>query len=783
MIVGRKKGVIILENNKEQKISHPPLIEEDDVINGRRNTSKDQNVNGPNRKINTNAINYYHKLLKDGKLKFFEIPFSTSGPIFKLITAAETKLPWEYKNIIPKWWDRYIIIGDFRTGKRIKNLTDYRQNRWWKGLEEFWGQYPHWEIIAEKMKKDHPGEKDVIIGTMGMSIYKEIIDGNAILEIVFLVPDQGEEDKNIEDIIGGLTKDDSEIENETDFGDDSLSRIAIKENIKIRCKKLKFTKKLLEKSDLEHSRLYGLQDIPNIPKCGENVTVIDCKTGNEFPTNINPNQYLISGGLKELWDNVNKRIKLSVGDPIGIFSSPSTSPKGKHRIYVCFEYKKTSKIITEPIPEKLEPVKDSAPEKVEIITEPIPEKLEPVKDSAPEKVEIITEPIPEKLEPVKDSAPEKVEIVPKYIEIGVNSANIKIQTAHIQENAYERDCSVKTYADNKSQEITESASCEPIYKDISDLSKEIFVSKDFIEEIIFLLEEKKQIIFHGGPGTGKTKIAKEFAKFFTSSTLEDVKKHVKIIQIHPSYDYERFVEGLWPLVLDSAHGKKDISYEIKKGLFIKFCDNARKDPLGKYLLIMDEINRGHMSKILGELSNALEYRGEEITLHYSEDLFSVPENIYIIGTMNDNDKSISSFDDAWRRRFHWIKFVPDKKVLREWLKSNKDKKDNNIDIIKLFSALNKKIVKDELDEYHQIGHSFFMIKEGKLDKDRLEKIWKYDIIPLIEEYFYDAENFDSKSYKLDSFLRKIDMNESDETIDTSENDEITDMSKKEDLDE
>jgi|GEM_PF-2490070 len=277
----------------------------------------------------------------------------------------------------------------------------------------------------------------------------------------------------------------------------------------------------------------------------------------------------------------------------------------------------------------------------------------------------------------------------------------------------------------------------------ADLSKKTFLSLDFLENIKDLLDDKRQLIFYGVPGTGKTYVAKEFAKYFTNSASQsDFKDRVQLIQFHQSYSYEEFMEGIRPEPLEDNKG---MSYSIKAGIFKTFCEEAEKNRDKKYLLIIDEINRGNISKIFGELLFLLEYRDEKITLPYSKPLFSIPDNVYIIGTMNTADRSIAFVDYALRRRFYFVEFLPNKEVLEKWLNENPQKM-SDINVLNLFTKLNEKI-KNDLDEHHQIGHSYFMIKKGLLDGKRLKLIWDYNIMPLLKEYFFTKRNLDDYSFE------------------------------------
>lgn len=284
--------------------------------------------------------------------------------------------------------------------------------------------------------------------------------------------------------------------------------------------------------------------------------------------------------------------------------------------------------------------------------------------------------------------------------------------------------------------------------DIAHLSKKTFLPVDFLEKIKYLLEDNHQLIFSGVPGTGKTFVAKEFAKYFTNSASEaDLKNQFKLIQFHQSYSYEEFMEGIRP---EPLKDNKGMSYPIKAGIFKTFCEEAGNNKDKKYLLIIDEINRGNISKIFGELLFLLEYRDDEIILPYSKNKFSIPKNVYIIGTMNTADRSLAFVDYALRRRFYFMEFLPDAEVLRKWMDENEDKKSDYA--LNYFIKLNEKI-QTALDEHHQIGHSYFMIKTGTFDKNKLNLIWEYNIMPLLKEYFFTKTRNNLNEYHYDSLMK------------------------------
>lgn len=269
---------------------------------------------------------------------------------------------------------------------------------------------------------------------------------------------------------------------------------------------------------------------------------------------------------------------------------------------------------------------------------------------------------------------------------------------------------------------------EDFETEFDQISKKDFLANIFLEEwqfddILEMLEStnKKQIILQGPPGTGKTFIAKNIARFLAKSS-----NRIETIQFHPSYSYEDFIEGYRP-------GSTD-GFQLKNGIFKTFCDEARKDRDSNYILTIDEINRGNLSKIFGELMYLLEYRNETVRLTYSGEDFSIPKNLIIIGTMNTADRSLAIMDYALRRRFYFIDLECNTERLEKWLLENGClllvKK-----LIDDIENINKNISEELNSKDFAIGHSYFMKKN--LDKDMLDLILRYEIQPLLMEYFYD----------------------------------------------
>ena len=288
----------------------------------------------------------------------------------------------------------------------------------------------------------------------------------------------------------------------------------------------------------------------------------------------------------------------------------------------------------------------------------------------------------------------------------------------------------------KEEEEMEEENERPYTKD--DFLNEVYMDKNEYEELKDLLLFKKNIILEGAPGVGKTFMAKRLAySIIGVSNKEQIKEQVMSIQFHQSYSYEEFIEGIMPSV--------DGGFIQKDGIFKEFCNRASENPNKKYFFIIDEINRGNISKIFGELMVLIENdkRGQEMVLTYSNEYFKVPENVYIIGMMNTADKSLALMDYALRRRFDFYPVLPafENPNFIEYIKSFKSKSFENI--IEVVKKLNEAICKDEaLGSGFMIGHSYFCNLQFYIGdiNIKLKQIIKYSIIPLIKEYWYDDES-------------------------------------------
>ena len=264
---------------------------------------------------------------------------------------------------------------------------------------------------------------------------------------------------------------------------------------------------------------------------------------------------------------------------------------------------------------------------------------------------------------------------------------------------------------------------------LEQLARTLYLSPlDSLAEIDDLLEDKRQIIFTGPPGTGKTYVAKELAMHLAG----DDANRVEVVQFHPSYAYEDFIQGYRPTLNDGQLG-----YELKDGPLLQAAKRAEGEPDADHFLIIDEINRGNLGKVFGELYYLLEYRDEAIRLQYSDRPFSLPGNLYVIGTMNTADRSIALVDWALRRRFHFVEFHPDKPpvngVLREWLSEHTRGMEWVADVVDKANAR----LKDRGAAEAAVGPSYFM--QPGLDEEKVERIWKHSVLPYIEERLFGVE--------------------------------------------
>lgn len=265
--------------------------------------------------------------------------------------------------------------------------------------------------------------------------------------------------------------------------------------------------------------------------------------------------------------------------------------------------------------------------------------------------------------------------------------------------------------------------------DKPDFLSEVYISEDAYNTLTGLIRNKKNVILQGPPGVGKTFAAKRLAY---SMIGEKNQERVMLIQFHQSYTYEDFIEGYRP-----ASGNN--GFEIKKGSFYNFCKKAEEDLDNEYFFIIDEINRGNLSKIFGELFMLIEKdkRGNSLQLLYSDEKFNVPSNVYIIGMMNTADRSLAMLDYALRRRFAFYTMAPGFNTDGFIAYKNTVGSDKFNKLIDCVQLLNNFIAEDiSLGEGFSIGHSYFCDIEDVTDQ-ALSNIVEYELIPLLKEYWFD----------------------------------------------
>lgn len=261
---------------------------------------------------------------------------------------------------------------------------------------------------------------------------------------------------------------------------------------------------------------------------------------------------------------------------------------------------------------------------------------------------------------------------------------------------------------------------------IENFEKEVFGVD--ITELKNLLEYKKNIILQGAPGVGKTYSAKKLAYLMIG---EKDDSRISMVQFHQNYGYDDFIVGLRP----TEQG----GFEFSEGPFYSICKQAKNDFEHKpYFMIIDEINRGNLSKILGEMFSLIEkdHRNEYITLKYRNEKFCVPDNLYIIGTMNTADRGLVMLDYALRRRFNFYTMLPAFKS-EGFMKRMNDTHNQRFNrLIRRIVELNSVISRDELlGPGFMIGHSYFCAQN--ITNKTLDEIVNYEIIPLLDEYWYD----------------------------------------------
>lgn len=307
--------------------------------------------------------------------------------------------------------------------------------------------------------------------------------------------------------------------------------------------------------------------------------------------------------------------------------------------------------------------------------------------------------------------------------------------------------------DQSHDDIQEVSDDNPIAKqkdfktyDDDTFLKEVYMNKEDLSTLKKLLIAKKNIILQGAPGTGKTFAATRLAYAMMGQKDES---RVEIVQFHQNYSYEDFIMGYKP--------EEDGGFILQKGVFYKFCRMAKSAPEKSFFFIIDEINRGNLSKIFGELLMLIEnsYRSDKhaVKLAYSDEKFYVPDNLYIIGMMNTADRSLAMIDYALRRRFAFFKMKPgfDSTSFMTYQKEIGNAKFDKV--IEAVKSLNNTILKDDsLGEGFCIGHSYFC-NQKFFDYGCLLNIVLYDIAPMLEEYWFD--NKETRNNEIDKLIKVL----------------------------
>lgn len=259
--------------------------------------------------------------------------------------------------------------------------------------------------------------------------------------------------------------------------------------------------------------------------------------------------------------------------------------------------------------------------------------------------------------------------------------------------------------------------------DLKTLGGEIWLDPpDILHTWSKLLLESRQVIFQGPPGTGKTFLARQLAAAVAGSP-----ERVELVQFHPSYAYEDFVEGYRP----AGAGE----FALRDGPFKRLASRAGRESGNRFVLLIDEVNRGNLAKVFGELYFLLEYRDEAITLQYSAAPFHLPPNLLLIGTMNTADRSIALLDMAIRRRFRFVTLTPDEPPIRGLLRRFLSERAPDLDFLAdMLDEVNREIG----DPHASIGPSHFLLRDSrKLDEEYAEAIWTHSVIPALSDRFFD----------------------------------------------
>lgn len=265
----------------------------------------------------------------------------------------------------------------------------------------------------------------------------------------------------------------------------------------------------------------------------------------------------------------------------------------------------------------------------------------------------------------------------------------------------------------------------PLPRDpLDQLADRLLLDRGYLERIGRLLEAKGQVIFYGPPGTGKTYVARELARHYGGSD-----DRTALVQLHPAYSYEDFVEGYRPHEVGGQPG-----FHLLPGPLKRIAQAASQDPDHRYVLIIDELNRGNVAKVFGELYFLLEYRNERMSLAYSAEPFALPPNLWLIGSMNTADRSIALVDAALRRRFYFVPFFPEQPpvagLLGRWLRRHKP---DLAWVAHVVDEANRRLGSGHI----AIGPSHFLRPD--LSEEWVELIWEHAILPYLTEQFFGEE--------------------------------------------